>query len=228
MMHRIAGRPALLLALVFPLAACEQFATAPARGGETTVVLNQSGAASGALLPTYSAAVAEMAGPVALSDVRSIEVTVTEVQALPRGADSTRTEGWVSFEVTAPVKVNLLALPTAAGSGIQLARGEIQPGTYNVLRVVFSEASITFAKNVTAGGGPAAKTYTAGTAYPLAVGGGERTGVLVPIGAFTVGEASATSLEVTFDGAASVRKVIATPAGVRITPVLSARNKGKG
>lgn len=241
---------ALLLGVALPLAACDEGATSPSAGAETTILLNRSGSASAALEPSYSAALLALAGPVSVSDVKSINVTVTEVQALRLDAgslpdtavadttasdttaaggedDESEEEGrWVSFKVTAPTTINLLALPTTADAGLQLASGDIEPGTYGRLRIVFSEANVTFARDVRVGGGPMAKTYAADSTYTLLVGGGERNTIMVPTGGFTVGTDSATAVLVTFDGAASVRKVIATPKGIRMTPVLFAREKG--
>lgn len=245
MSHRLVARPALFLALALPLAACGESATSPSTGAQTSILLSQSAAARASLAPSLAASVSALAGPVSLSDVASIDVTVTEVQALRQGAarvgsdslaDSVSADtarlaaaqrGWVSLKVTAPTTVNLLALPTTAESGIQLARGEIQPGTYTHLRVAFSEATITFARDVSVGGGPAAKSYAAGTAYPLQIGG-EKKALLIPTAGFTVAADSASAVVVTFDGSASVRKVIATPNGIHITPVLAAEGKGSG
>lgn len=234
MIGRLTHKTALLLTLALPLAACEGL-TDPSAGGQTTVVLRRGATASAALSPSYSAAVSEalgaaLAGPVGLGDVQSIEISVTQVQALPVTADSVAADtasegrgGWRTLDVSAASKINLLALPTAAESGLTLARGELAPGVYRNLRILYDTATITFAKDVTAGGGPAAKTYKAGEPYRLEIGGGK---IKIPTGGFTVGAEAGETVVVTFDAAASVRKVIVTPNAVRMTPVLTGAKKG--
>lgn len=134
--------------------------------------------------------------------------------------------GWVSLDVIAPATIDLLALPSAAESGLQLARGELAPGTYGNLRIRYSEATVTFAKDVTVGGGPRAVTYVAGQAYPLKIGGGGT--IRIPTGGFTVAADAGETVVITFDGSASVRTVVANPNGVRMSPVLTAAGGGEG
>jgi hypothetical protein len=231
MIRRYVTHSAALLALALPLAACEDV-TSPSADGQTVVVLRQGSSASASLSPSYSAALesalsSAMAGPVSLSDVQSIDITVTRVEALPAGAESDEDdedeeEGqWVALDVTAETKINLLNLPTAE-SGLQLARGELAPGTYGNLRIQYSAATITFARDVTVGGGPMAKTFRAGEAYPLEIGGGK---IRIPTASFTVAADAGETVVITFDANASVNKVIATPAGIRMTPVLTARER---
>lgn len=210
------------LALVLSLAAtgCDQLGTGPDRG-ETSILLSQSSSASASLAPSFAiSALSEMAGPVALSDVKSIDVTITKVQALPASADTSSEAEWVSFDVTTPGTVNLLALPATAESGIQLARGELPEGEYRSVRLFFSEgATVTFSRDVTVAGGPAARTFVADSVYPLEIPSAAQTGIKVPTAGFTVG----STVAILFDGSASVKKVIATPKGVRMPPVLSAK-----
>lgn len=220
---------ALALALALPLAACDEAITGPdgARAGETTVVLSAGSAGSASLAPSFSAALlsAAGAGPVSLSDVKAIEVTVTKVQVLR--VDSLRADSVVTLDVTAGGKINLLALPTEAANGLQLARGTLPEGTYGNLRLVFSGATVTFKRDVTAGGGPRAKTYAKDVAHPLNIGDGDKTTIKVPTGNFTVAKDAGSTVAVAFDGSASVKKVIVTPNEVKMPPVLSASGKSK-
>ncbi|MDP9349150.1 MAG: DUF4382 domain-containing protein, partial [Gemmatimonadota bacterium] len=166
------------------------------------------------------------AGPIALSDVKSIFVKVTKVQVLR--ADSARRDTVVTLNVTGGGKVNLLALPTKATDGLQLARGTLPAGTYSNLRLVFDSATITLNKDVTVGGGPQATTYKKDTAYPLTLSGGKgESSLKVPTGTFTVTKDAGATVSVAFSGGESVRKVIVTPQEIRMTPVLTAEGKGK-
>ena len=204
-----------------------------ASGRETVVRLSQesgTGAASRASLADVVGGMTTAAGKVALADVKSIDVTITRVQALPTGANENAEGGWVSLTVASGGKLNLLALPTQAANAIQLARGTLPAGGYQNLRLLFTDdATITFARDVTAGGGAAAVTYKANTAYPLDIPGASKPGIKVPLGTFTVPPTGGATIDVTFSGSATVGSVepnvVATPHGVKMTPVLVARGK---
>lgn len=225
------------LALATSVGACGT-ATDPAgqssaSSRETVVLLRQesgAGAASRAALADVAAGMTTAAGRISLGDVKAIDVTITQVQALPTGANENAEGGWVSLAVVSGGKVNLLALPSQAGSAIQLARGTLPAGEYRNLRLLFTDgATITFARDVTAGGGAAAVTYRANTAYPLDIPGASKSGIKVPLGAFTVPPTGGATIDVTFSGPATVGSVepnvVATPHGVKMTPVLVARGK---
>ena len=240
MTHPPSRVAAAALALATLLGACGT-ATDPgggldasgASGRETVVRLSQEsggGAASRAALADVVAGMTTAGGKVALADVKSIDVTITRVQALPSGANESAEGGWVSLTVSSGGKLNLLALPKQAANAIQLARGTLPAGSYQNLRLLFTDdATITFARDVTAGGGAAAVTYKANTAYPLDIPGASRTGIKVPLGAFTVPPTGGATIDVTFSGSATVGSVepnvVATPHGVKMTPVLVARGK---
>jgi hypothetical protein len=72
-------------------------------------------------------------------------------------------------------------------------------------------------------------TYKANTAYPLDIPGASKSGIKVPLGTFTVPAAGGATIDVTFSGSATVGSVepnvVATPHGVKMTPVLVARGK---
>jgi hypothetical protein len=200
---------------------------------ETVVLLRQesgAGAASRAAVADVAAGLTTAGGRVSLGDVKSIDVTITQVQALPAGANEDAEGGWVSLPVVAGGKLDLLALPSQAASAVQLARGTLPAGEYRNLRLLFTDgATITFAHDVTAGGGAAAVTYRASTAYPLDIPGASKAGIKVPLGTFTVPPTGGATIDVTFSGPATVGSVepnvVATPHGVKMTPVLVARGR---
>lgn len=227
----------LALALALPLAACEEGITDPSVVGgdaETTVLFSAaSGGASASLQPSFSLAVEQSqgkAGPVALSDVKSIDVKIVRVQVL-RADTAAKTDSVITLDVKSGGKINLLALPTKVESALQLAAGTLPAGTYSNLRLVFDSASITFKKSITAGGGPKATTYKADTAYALAIGDDEKSGkasIKLPTGSFTVSKEAGATVNVLFSGTESVKKIIVTPNGIKMPPVLSGSSKEKG
>lgn len=216
-----------LLVGTLALGACDSGGTGPDNGStsETRVVLSGGTSASTALLPALSIGGASFAaGPVTLGSVSSIDVTITGVQALPVTGDTANEAEWVSLDVAAPTRVNLIALPTTVESGIQLARGTLLAGTYGNLRLRYSDATITFSRDVTIpGGGAEGTTYVANTAYPLEIGGGTQTGIRIPTAGFTVADSVGATVAVSFDAGTSVKKVIATPKGVRMVPAMTAK-----
>lgn len=229
MTQQIVRYSALAIALALPLAACEDSTGVDTNLAETTVVLSQVAGVAASLAPSFSAEAlaSAMAGPVSLSDVQSINVRVTQVLAVRRSADDSKDEDMQTFNVTGGGTINLLALPAAAGSGIQIAHGMIPTGTYSNLRLVFADnAMITFKRDVTVGGGPNAMTYKAGTAYPLRIGGEDRNEIKIPMASFDIGQGPNT-ISLTFDADASVKKVIATPNGIHMPSVMMAKHEKK-
>jgi hypothetical protein len=202
-----------------------------AAGGETVVLLSRdgfTGSASRAPLGELAGSATALTGKVSFGDVKSIDVTITSVQVLSAGANEDADGAWRSLAVTSGGKLDLLALPTQAANAIQVARGTLAAGTYTNLRLLFADAAaITFAHDVTAGGGAAAVTYEANTPYPLDIPGGAKTGIKVPLGTVTVPPNAGATIAVTFSSSASTGNiepnVIATPHGVKMTPVLVAR-----
>lgn len=227
MIRQLTRFGAVTLTLALPLAACEDSTGVDTNLAETTVVLSQESGVAASLAPSFSAeAVASaVGGSVSLSDVQSINVRITQVQAIRRGSNDKKDEDVQTFNVTGGGTINLLALPAAAANGIQIAHGNIPTGTYSNLRLVFAEnAMITFKRDVTVGGGPDAMTYKAGTAYPLRIGGEDRNGIKIPMASFEIGQGPNT-ISLTFDASASVKKVIATPNGIHMPPVMMGKHE---
>lgn len=213
---------ALGLGITIVAAGCE---SATGTRGETRVQLSRSAAPAAALLAEDLLLSVAATGNVPVADVQSVEVTITRVEALPRNEDEDAEAAWVSLDVTADSRVNLLALPTATEGGINIARGELAPGTYGNLRLFVENATVTFAKTVQFGGGVAARTYAAGTAYPLRIPSSEQAGIRVPSVTFTVAEDAGAEVTVLFESGASVQSIQTTGIGLQMSPVLTARNR---
>lgn len=222
MINRTIRYSALALALSLPLAACES--TTGADGAEVSVRISSAGG-SASLAPAFSAAALSeaMNAPVSLSDVKSIDVTVTRVDAMSR--DSARADsGWVSLTASSPVSVNLLALPTTETSGVQLARGTVPAGSYTNVRLFYSAATITFSKDVTVSGG-GNTVYKANTAYPLKISSGMQSGIKVPTAGLTVTDGATSTVSLVFSPSVSVSSIQATGQGLQMSPVLSAHTR---
>lgn len=222
-MIKSSTRLATLGLLTFALVGCET-GTGPESDSETRVLLARGTVASSSL----SAAVLEAdpvfarfaaLGPVALSKVASIDVTITRVDALPAAEDSETEAGWVSLDVTQGGSVNLLSLPMASEEGLTLARAELPVGTYGNLRFFLQDATITFNEPVTVG----THTFAANEKIPLFIPSGAQTGLKTNV-VFNVAEGDADDVKLIFDATASVEKIVATGAGtIILPPVMVAR-----
>jgi len=201
------------LALSLSLMACDE-PTGPDRGS-LSVRMSRDDAATAAAAAVAADLVQATMGPVALDAVASIDITITSIQVQREGEDE-ENGPWVTLDLVAPATVNLLALPTEGGEGLLVATDEVEPGTYAHLRLLFSDASITLAQDVTLG----ATTFTAGTAYELKIPSGEQTGIKVQLGGVEVPEGGAAEVELLFDAATSVGNVLVTGHGLQMTPVL--------
>ncbi len=124
--------------------------------------------------------------------------------------------GWISVDlVDGGVTVDLMAMTVQ-----EIGSDAVPAGTYNKLRLFFSDASITFADEVMLAGAP---TFEAATAYPLEIPSGENTGIKVQTGFFVVSDGETETVEAVVDLTESVKNVTANPNGVKMTPVIVAK-----
>lgn len=217
-------RTGAFLALLVTTAACEN-GTAPS-SGTVRVTMSRTATASSALQTQILASAGYANVP--LSAVDSILVTLTAVEALRASADSATTDttgagGWTRIELTAPQLVDLLRLPSDSTGGLQLARGVLPEGDYGNLRLRFSDAFITFNREVTVG----PQSFPARQRITLEIPSGRNTGIKVPSAGFRVGSDTTADVRVSFDPASSVANITATGSGrVKMSPVLNGRRAG--
>lgn len=215
---------AFCLGVTVIAAGCE---SATGARGETRIHLSRTASGSAALFSeaplSNELGVEATLGKVPMADVASIEVTITRVQAIKRGEDEESEQGWVTLDVTPGARVNLLALPTE--TGMEIARGELPTGTYGNLRFFVEDATVTFTNAVSVGGAGAARTFDAGTAYPLRIPSSAQAGIRVPGESFTVAEDAGANVTVLFESTASVRSIQTTGNGLQMSPVLTARSR---
>lgn len=227
-MIRNLTRTGLLAGLALSLAGCEDSFGVGPEGTQTEVRLSRGSVASQSLashaVASFNLAAAGAGGqrgggPVALSNVASLKLAVTEVRAVPLQADTARKAEWVTLKVANPTMLDLLTLPTRADNGLVLARGDLPSGTYRNLRIFVQSPVIVFKQDVRVG----PFTYKAGEEHPVSIPGADQTGIKVPTGSFTVDEAGA-EVRVVFDPAASLGKIIpAGPTGIKMTPVIGGK-----
>lgn len=189
--------------------------------GQVTIRLSQTSGASGS---SFAPGTVVSLGNVALEDVTAITAKLTRVEALKLGNGEDDEAAWVSIPLETAIDLDFLDLPTSEGNALVLPTGELAAGTYHNLRLYVSDATITFANDVTIG----LTTWAGGTAHPLRIPGPSDTRVLVPTASFTVGEEAGATIDVIFDAGTSVRSIVATPLFVLMTPVLVATVDDEG
>jgi hypothetical protein len=179
--------------------------------------------------PSLAQAVAySLMGNVPADAIASLSVTVTGLELIRDDGgeeDGNDEEGWLAFPLDAPATIDLLALPTDPNSPLTVPV-VIEAGRYVNLRLVTSDATITFSQAFTIGGGPVARTYEPGTAYTLRIVGEPGGRLMVPGYQFTVAPEGTTELDLVFEEGTSVRSVVATPNFVQMAPVLVTSSSG--
>ena len=229
-----------VVALAVAAAACDQ-GTGPAGArANTRFLLSQttSGASASVVALADGSDGGGHGNSVPPSAVQAINVHVTGVAALPLGNDSLQDRDWVHLSAT-PRWLNLLALPTKADSGLQVARGNLPAGTYGHLRLLFDSANIVFAQTVTLGHGNHVRTFFADSTYKLFAGGfdmpddedeaneqeaeeADHFGIVIPATTFTVANDSTSTITIVFNAAQSLQRVLVTGKGLRIQPIMGA------
>ncbi len=229
------------VALAVAVAACDGTGTSPSGRGNTTFRLSQAGSGASASLIALDENGGGGGGArgrhsLSLSDIKSIDIRFTGVAALPKLHTDTANEvEWVTFPAAHPVEVNLLQLPTTMATALLLERDNLPPGTYGNLRVLFDQATITFANAVTLAEGNNVRTFAADSTYPLCIGGFPRDtlmmtekdaddsnhfGIFVPNTTINVGTDTTSTVDLVFNTGATVQRVFVTPRCIRMVPVI--------
>lgn len=203
-------------------------ATGPDREAQfVTVRMEQTSGTASASLTARQATVGGTtvsADNVPREAVDAVNVTIHEVQVLAAEEDtaSGRDGGWVALNVQGKggqATVNLMDLPST-GTGVTIAAGQLDQGTYRNVRLVIESADIVLNSAVTLGGGPNAPSLEAGT-HDLFIPSAEQTGVKVPTAEFTV-DTDNVAVDVLADTEASIQNINLTGRGLLMTPVLTA------
>ncbi len=83
---------------------------------------------------------------IAKDTVASLKVRITDIQFLPKAdeAQAANDGVWISLQLSAPVLLDLMALPTEGESPIVIASGTVPVGNYGDVRVFVDSAVIQF------------------------------------------------------------------------------------
>lgn len=220
---------ALLGLIAFTLACGSDGGTLPSAGGASLQLrLSQSAslpvtlANSGAVQRGGTSAVdAPPSAAVVRGNVSSLLVTIVRVDALRLGANEDEDASWVRMPVVPAITVDLLDLPLALEAARELPPGTIEPGAYRNLRLVISDASITFTTPVQVG----QRTWAAGTPHPLRIPGPSDTRIKIPTASFTLADAEDAQIDLVLDPGASVQTITATPNFILMSPVITASRR---
>lgn len=178
----------------------------PAGTGQMSVTLQESGGSSAIMAsvsPTEASASEAQSNSVDLAAVSSVEITLERVEVLPTGRPETEGSAWVSLEVDGSVNpVDLMDL--GASGPITISSGSVPAGTYTMVRLYFSDATITTNQEIELEGGG---TVAAGT-YDLSIPSGMETGIKIVLAGFTVTEGEDETLSLEIDSEASIQTVV--------------------
>lgn len=226
---------ALAVAAALPvLAACEgDSAVGPGASGEYRVTLAQTDdGVSAALTDAGREGTGIRAARLSREAVEAVTLNLNAVEVYRLNADTTgsdTTQGpdarWVRLEVVSDtasdsdsVVLDLTELPDDS-AGIEVAAGDLEPGTYRGLRLRFTGAELVLSDSARLGDGDDGATFGPGT-YDLFVPSGAQTGVKLPSVRFTMTSDDAETTTVLADTDASIQNINITGDGFLMTPVL--------
>jgi hypothetical protein len=206
------------LAAAVALAACAD--VGPRADARISVTLQQSDAAVAAAAG-WSGSMhdgAAVAGRVSRDTVAALAVRITDLQFLPATAEGTDDAAWVSLELSNPVRLDLLDLPSEGASPLVIASGTIAAGDYGKVRLFVDSAAIEFKGPINLG---AAASFLAGIGYEVEIPSAAQTGLKTDI-AFSVEEGADVNL--LFAPNATFQNLTVTGNGrVILTPVIRSR-----
>jgi len=240
---------ALAVAVALPvLAACEgDSAIGPDASGNYLVQMARtSDAASATTTDTGEDGTGVRAARLPDDAVEAVELSLNAVEVYRLNADTTgsdTTRGpdarWVRLDVVADstrsdsassdsttedsdaVVLDLTELPDDS-TGITVAAGELEAGTYRGLRLVFSGAELVLSDSASLGN--SGQTYGPGT-YDLFIPSGAQTGVKLPSVRFTIASQEAETTTLLADTDASIQNINITGRGFLMTPVLTSTSE---
>lgn len=222
--HRLTYRSLAALALATVVAACNDTLSVGATGDVQVDLQKMSPAASliGFNQQPDTAAPQRSMQP---DTVASLKVTVTAVEFLRADSDTSDTSAaWTRVQLSAPVTVDLMALPSASDSSFLIASGSVAVGTYTRLRMFVSNPTIRFTGSVSFG---ASGTLQGGVDYAVTIPSAAQTGIKtqasVTVQASSSG-ATTAQVHLLFDQNSTLGNVAVTGTGtVMLSPVLHSR-----
>lgn len=158
--------------------------------------------------------------------VASLRASVTAIEFLRAEAgDTNSASAWSSLSLSAPVEIDLMALPMEGDSSpIVIATATLAAGTYSRVRLFVTDPRIVFTSDLAIGLGV---MFQGGVEYDVTIPSGSQTGIKTDA-SFTVTASSdggtATDVGLLFDAGTTFANVTATGSGgVILSPVLKSR-----
>lgn len=157
--------------------------------------------------------------------VASFKVTVTAIQLLEAGSDSSdASPGWTNVQLSAPIDVDLMALPS--GSDSLIATGHVAAGSYSMVRLFVTNPRIRFKGAVDFGLGG---ILQGGVDYTVTIPSAAQSGIKVAGGVTVQANASASSsasnqVNLAFDQRATLGNVTFTGSGTIIVQAVLRSN----
>ncbi len=167
-----------------------------------------------------------VAGDVPMAAVEAIEISLTRIEVhrtgsgdqegAEEGGESGGGGGWVALNLEAAAATDLLQLSTTGG--VPIASGGLEPGTYNQVRLFFSDAMIRLSSDVTVQGGQVVGVG----AYEIRIPSAEQTGLKIPT-SFEVPEGGETTVVLEVGVNATVGTLVWNANGFQMSPVMKER-----
>lgn len=157
------------------------------------------------------------AGVISLSDVDSLNVRVTGVEALPvvSQPDSANDAAWQPVSVVGNGLLNLVKLPTSTQGVFVLATDSVPSGDYGNVRFFLQDMTIWLNKQIQVG----QIIFQPNTPYTVTMPSGAQTGLKTKA-SFTIPEGGG-QVDIVFDGTATLANLTVTGTGaVVMAPVL--------
>jgi hypothetical protein len=176
-----------------------------------------------AAAPLFYASVNGALVAISPDTVESLEIEFTEIAYLPDGGDEETEGAWQTITLGAAVTLDLMALPTESEGSIVIGSGDVEVGSYRMVRLMVGEGTIVFKGNLAIGATP---PFIGGTEYPVTIPSGNQTGLKTDV-SFEVTEGedgTANASEIVFEPGTTFQNVTVTGnGGVTLAPVLRSR-----
>ncbi len=213
-------RCGVMLGAALGLAACD----GPQSMETVDVTMQQTDAAPSQSLSGWSARIEGSQGSAAAiskDTVSTLVVRIIRIEFLPKAEEAREADpgAWIALDLSAPVTIDLMALPTEGTFPLVIASGAVPVGNYGDVRLFTDSAAIRFKGPIELG---AAFRFEGNTTYQVTIPSVEQTGIKTDA-EFTVEEG--TDVNLLFSPTATFLNVTGTGTGqVILAPVIRYRN----
>jgi hypothetical protein len=219
------SRAGMILA-VAGMAACSD--GGPGQMEQVDVEMQQSDGILAQVTGAWMASATGIEGAGAVVDpsvVASLTVRVTDIEFLPaeQEGNDANAGAWMSLQLSSPVTLDLMALPTEDESPLVIASGALAVGDYVNVRLFVDEATIRFSEAVSLG---VSLTLEADVDYTVTIPSGDETGIKTDASFSVVADAEGNVNDVglLFSPVATFLNVTGTATGeVMLAPVIRGR-----